>query len=260
MTHATHRFTLLALAGWVLTPIVVLALRAVSLSWRYPQIMPMATASGGAFEALADPRLVAAAATSFWLALATGVLGTVLGFVTARLVTRASGRLQQLTWLGALFLVVAPPLASGVGLQVVMLSLGFGGTVLGVLLAHLVPATGYLTLFAAGILGSMQSGIEDEARTLGASRLQVWTRVLLPQLAPRFAESVVLGALISWGQLALTLLVGGGVVRTLPVELLSLVRSGNDQAGALAALVLSLPPLLGLGLLVRATRRTGAAL
>ena len=259
MTHAKQRLALLALAGWVLTPIAVLALRALSPAWRYPQLMPVATVSGGAFVGLADPRLRSAAVTSLGLALATGVLGTVLGFVAARLVQHSSGRPQQVTWVVALFLVVAPPLASGVGLQVVMLTLGLGGTVLGVLVAHLVPATGYLTLFAAGILGSMHAGIEDEARTLGASRLQVWTRVLLPQLAPRLAESLVLGALVSWGQLALTLLVGGGVVRTLPVEVLSLVRSGNDQAGALAALVLSLPPLLGLGLLTRATRRTGAA-
>ena len=65
---------------------------------------------------------------------------------------------------------------------------------------------------------------------------------------------------MSWGQLALTLLIGGGVVRTLPLELLSFVQSGNDQLGALAALVLTIPPMLPLGVLQVGTRRTGAAL
>ncbi|MGE3958165.1 MAG: ABC transporter permease [Vicinamibacterales bacterium] len=258
MRRATHRWVLLGLVAWVLAPILVLALRAAAPAWRYPQLLPEVFAPVTLLEVLATDRVRSAAITSLWLALAAGAAGSVLGFLIARTVTRASPRLQQVTWAVALFLVVAPPLAVGVGLQVALLALGLGGTAPGVLLAHLVPATGYLTLFAAGILGTLDPGVEDEARTLGASPRQVWFRVLLPQLRPRLAESILLGALVSWGQLAITLLVGGGMVRTLPVEVLSLVRSGNDQAGALAALVLSVPPLLGLGLLVRGTRRTGA--
>lgn len=255
---ARHKWALLGLAGWVMTPIAVLVLRAVSLAWRYPRILPETVSMRGALDGLLHSGVMSAALTSLWLALATGIFGTALGFFTARLATRASAPLQQVAWIVAFFLVIAPPLAAGVGLQVVTLTLGIGGTGPGVLLAHLVPASGYLTLFAAGVLIGMDPAVEDEARTLGASSYQVWSRVLLPQLAPHLAESLVLGALVSWGQLALTMLVGGGVVRTLPVEVLSLVRSGNDQAGALAALVLSLPPALGLGLLTRAARRTGA--
>lgn len=258
MLRVRHRWALLALAGWVLTPIAVLALRAVSPTWRYPQMLSETVEIGGALDGVLRSGVATAALTSLWLALATGILGTVLGFFTARLATRATGRLEQAVMSLAFFLVIAPPLAAGVGLQVVTLTLGIGGTGLGVLLAHLVPASGYLTLFAAGVFINMEPAIEDEARTLGASRYQVWSRVLLPMLAPHLAEGLVLGALVSWGQLALTLLVGGGVVRTLPVEVLSLVRSGNDQAGALAALALSLPPALGLGLLARAARQTGA--
>lgn len=258
--RARDRWMLLVLAIWVLTPIAMLVLRASAPVWRYPHVLPETFAASAVLDQLTGDRVRSAAATSLWLALTTGLLGTALGFAIARMVTRASRRLRQVTWLVALFLVIAPPLAIGVGLQVVLLSLGLGGTGAGVLLAHLVPATGYLTLFAAGIFGGIDPGIEDDARTLGASRWQVWSRVLLPQLSPRLAESIVLGALVSWGQLAITLLVGGGVVRTLPVEVLSLVRSGNDQAGAMAALMLSLPPMLGLGLLTRGTRRTGAVL
>jgi hypothetical protein len=53
--------------------------------------------------------------------------------------------------------------------------------------------------------------------------------------------------------------VGGGLVRTLPVELLSIVQSGNDQIAAFAALVLSVPPMFAVGLLTIGARRTGAS-
>jgi ABC-type spermidine/putrescine transport system permease subunit II len=72
-------------------------------------------------------------------------------------------------------------------------------------------------------------------------------------------EGLVLGGLVSWGQVALTLVVGGGLVRTLPVELLSILQSGNDRVAAIAALILSFPPIIGIGLLTLGARRTGAS-
>ena len=71
-------------------------------------------------------------------------------------------------------------------------------------------------------------------------------------------EALILGGLVSWGQVAITLLVGGGLVRTLPVELMSIVQSGDDRVAALAALMLSMPPMLAIGLLTMGARRTGA--
>ncbi|MEP7305719.1 MAG: ABC transporter permease subunit [Acidobacteriota bacterium] len=252
------RWILMVLGVWVLAPIGLLTLRALTPSWRYPQILPDATGVSAVLAGMSEGRLKSAAVTSLWLAFATGVTGTGLGFLIARMVTRAGRRLRRATLALALFSVIAPPLALGVGLQVVLLSLGFGGSRTGVFLAHLVPATGYLTLFAAGVFASMDRSVEDEARTLGASRRQVWTRVLLPLLRRRLIEGLMLGGLVSWGQLAITLLIGGGVVRTLPVEVLSLVRSGNDQLGSVAALALSVPPMLAIGLLTAGARRTGA--
>jgi putative spermidine/putrescine transport system permease protein len=161
----------------------------------------------------------------------------------------------------ALLCVIAPPIAFGVGLQVVVIGVGLGGTLTGVLIAHLVAATGYLTLFAAGIFsGGFDFSPSDEARTLGASPRQVLLRIEVPVLGRRLGQAAMLGALVSWGQLSITLLVGGGLVRTLPVELLAFLRAGNDQLGAMAAVVLSAPPMVAIGLLAAGTRRTGAML
>jgi putative spermidine/putrescine transport system permease protein len=154
--------------------------------------------------------------------------------------------------------VIAPPIALGVGVQVLALRANLGGTLAGVLFAHLVPATGYLTLFLLGVLGAWDRGAEDEARSLGARPAQVLWRVTLPALRAPLAQAVALGALVSWGQLALTLLVGGGVVRTLPVEVLAFLRAGDDRLAAVAAILLTIPPALAFGMLQRGAQRTGA--
>jgi putative spermidine/putrescine transport system permease protein len=260
MIRRSQRWLLALLALWVLTPVLVLVLRALTQSWRYPQLLPDAADLLPSLPTAAIGRLASAMGTSLWLALATGSVSTLLGFAIARVVARATRSLQRLTTALALFCVVAPPIALGAGLQVAVLGIGLGGTLTGVFLAHLVAATGYLTLFAGGVFASFDFSLDDEARTLGASRRQVLSRVTIPLLKQRLAEAGVLGGLISWGQLAITLLIGGGVVRTLPVELLSLVRAGDDRLGALAALVLSVPPMLAIAALRIGTRRTGPSL
>ena len=254
------RYWLAPLGLWVLSPIVLLILRAFAQSWRYPQILPGAADVLPMLSTVTSGRLTSALVTSLGLALATGPASTVLGFLIARAIAQAGPLFRQATMAVSLFIVIAPPIALGVGLQVAILELGLGGTLTGVFLAHLVPATGYLTLFAVGVFTSFDFSLDDEARTLGASWWQVLSRVTVPLLKGRLGEAVVLGALVSWGQLAITLLIGGGVVRTLPVELLSIVQSGNDQLAALAALVLSVPPVLAIGLLQTGIRRTGASL
>ncbi len=253
-----HGWLAVALVIWTMLPLLTLLLRTTAASWRYPALVPdnilAAPFSSSEFRRVGEGLL-----TSLALASATGPVAAALGFLIARPLIRASRTTRTIATATALFPVVAPPVALGIGLQVLALESGLSGTVTGVWLAHLVPATGYLTLFALAVLSAHDLGIEDEARTLGASQGQVLMRVTVPLLAPRIVEGSVLGALVSWGQLALSLVIGGGLVRTLPIELLSLVGSGNDQHGALAALLLTIPPAVGLGLLQLAVRRTGAA-
>ena len=256
----TQRWLLAVLAIWVLAPVLLLIVRAAGPSWRYPLLLPVAGEALPLLSSAASGRLASAMSTSLCLALMTGPIGSVLGFAIGRAIAQARPLLRRTAMLAALLPVIAPPIALGVGLQVLVLGLGLGGSLAGVLFAHLIPATGYLALFAVGVFSSFDFSIHDEARTLGASRWQVFSRITFPLLRARLVESVVLGALVSWGQLAITLLIGGGVVRTLPVELLSFIQSGNDQLGALAALLLSLPPVLAIGLLQLGTRRTGVSL
>lgn len=239
----------------MLAPVLMLVLRAVARAWPFPLLWPESFAAD-ASTVFVDPRLLTSLATSLALAVGTGVTSSAIGFAIAHALVPAPRRAQAFTLAAALFAVVAPPVALALGLQVALIGLGLDGTLVGVWLAHLVPATGYLAIFAHGVFMAYDFSLHDEARTLGASGWQVFARITWPLLRPRLVEGAVLGALVSWGQLALTLLIGGGLVRTLPVELLAFVRAGDDQLGAAASLVLMLPPLLGLGLLGTATRRT----
>ncbi len=250
-------FPLLALLSILpIGTLIVTALRPASL---YPALwLQDGWSITDSMQVLASPAVWGALGRSLILAVLTGVFGCVIAFFAARTLARATRTVQRVGAALAFLPVIAPPIALGVGVQVFALRLGVGGSMIGVLLAHLIPACGYLTLFLLGVLRSYDDAMEEGAQTLGATAYQVFVRVTLPSLRPQLMAAVVLGALVSWGQLALTLLVGAGVVRTLPVELLSFVRAGDDRLGAAAALLLSVPPLIALSVVQSGVRRTGA--
>lgn len=254
---AGRRWHLLVLAFATQLPLATLVLRATGRSWAFPLILP--ASRGPAEQALDTSRIWSAGVTSVVLALATGMVATAAGVVIGRGILRARRGARRLAAVAAFLPVIVPPVALGVGVQVLFLRVGLGSTWLGVWFAHLVPAVGYVTLYFLGSLSLDDAARDEAARTLGASPWQAWWRVTLPALRRRVTEAIVLGALVSWGQLALTLLVGGGIVRTLPVELLAIIRSGDDHLAAVAALLLTVPPLLALGALRGGAETTGVA-
>ena len=175
------------------------------------------------------------------------MLASRLGLPVGRAIARLRGWRRHLGAAAAFLPVAAPPIALAVGLQYSFLRLGLGGTHAGVLLAHLVPALGYSALFFLGIFAAYDERYEEEARSLGATRRQVLLRVTLPLLRRPLVEAFVLGFLVSWAQVPLTLVVGQGLVTTLSVEVLAYVQAGQDRIAATAAPPPRPPPARGDG-------------
>lgn len=248
-----------ALALGVLAPLLVLLVASVGRAWFWPALLPPEL-TGESWRAALAPRarLGAAAATSVGLAFGTGLVSMVLALPIGRALARLRGPWRHVAAGLAFLPVAAPPIALGIGLQVTLLSIGLGGTAAGVLLAHSVPAVGYGALYLLGALSAYDERVEDAARTLGAAPRQVLRHVTLPLLRRPLLEVFALAWLVSWAQVPLTLLVGAGAVRTLPVEVLSFVSAGQDRWASTGALLLVAPALVALAALRVAVRRTAA--
>jgi putative spermidine/putrescine transport system permease protein len=72
----------------------------------------------------------------------------------------------------------------------------------------------------------------------------VFVRITLPAVAPGLAVAALFAFLISWGEYILTLLVGGGSVKTLPLLLYAYLGSTDTPVAAALGLALVLPPVL----------------
>ncbi len=258
-TRALPRVGLaVALAIGAILPLAFLVVLSVSAEWFYPALLPgQWTSANWNFLGRGGAVIFSSLGTSAALALSAGFASSIAGLFAGREIARLQGWRRRFAVALAFLPVAVPPLALSIGLQYSLLRSGMGGRFIGVLFAHVVPALGYTTLFFAGIFAVFDWRVEDEARSLGANRFDVLRRVTLPLLRRPLVEAFALGFLVSWAQVPLTLLIGQGLVNTLPLELMSYVSAGQDHLAATAGVILTIPPLALLivaGLAVRRLR------
>jgi len=254
---AWHRVALLLLVLSSLLPLLVLVVQSLGVSWRWPLLLPEAYTTA-AWRSITQAALGRSLLTSAALGVSTAVTAVLVALPVGRALATLRAPWRHVAAALVFLPVAAPPIALGAGLQVAALQLGIGGTFTAVWLAHCVPAVGYASLLFLGVFGARTAHDEEAARSLGATRRQVWRHVLLPTLHGPVRDALAICFLVSWAQVALTLVIGGGAVRALPIEVLALVRAGQDRDAAVGALLLVLPAMAALSALRMGARRTAA--
>jgi putative spermidine/putrescine transport system permease protein len=142
--------------------------------------------------------------------------------------------------------VIVPPLCVAMGLHLWFIRLGLAETTAGVIGVHLTFSLPYAIFVLWGVFANYNPDFEAQARSLGASRLRVVTRVMLPMVLPGISVAALFAFLLSWSQYLSTLIIGGGHLMTLPVLLFALMGSGDRPVAAAVSLVFVAPALVAL--------------
>jgi molybdate transport system permease protein len=188
------------------------------------------------------------------------VLGVPLAFVQARVVYPGRRVVRALTLLP----LVLPPVVGGIALLLALGRRGLVGQylddvgvhlpfhVMGAVLAETFVAMPFLVLTLEGAFRSTDRGLEEAARTLGASRWRVFRRVTLPLVRP----SLIAGALLCWaralGEFGATIAFAGnfpGKTQTLPLFVYVSLEGPHPDAAIVLSLILlavSLAVLVGM--------------
>jgi molybdate transport system permease protein len=227
-------------------------------------ILPLAglvlrTPWGDAARALASADTLEALRLSLVASLSATALAVVLGVPLAWIYARVEfpGRsvLRALTTLP----MVLPPVVGGIALLLAFgrrgllggwlydaFGLTFPFTTAGVVMAETFVAMPFLVLTVEAGLRSMDRRYEEAARTLGARRWTVFTRVTMPLVAP----SLLAGATLCWaralGEFGATITFAGnfpGVTQTMPLAVYLLLET-DPQSSFVLSLVLLLVSLV----------------
>lgn len=178
-------------------------------------------------------------------ALAVGVLillGSLTGYVIARSTSRWS------TWLYYTFLVaiVLPTQLGTVPLYIGARTLGLTGSVWGMVILYggmLLPLAIFLY---AGFFRGLGTEYEEAATIDGATRTQIFFRIVLPLMSPATGTVAILAGLIIWNDFFTSLIfLGGSDNQTLPVTMYYYIGSLVSQWNQIFAIVIiSMIPIL----------------
>jgi molybdate transport system permease protein len=247
-------------------PIAVVLLAAIGAAFFILPLLGLLVRSpwADALRSLGAPETLEALKLSLIASLSATALALVLGIPLAWLYARVEFAGRDLLRALTILPMVLPPVVGGIALLLAFGRRGLVGswldstfgvtlpfTTAGVVMAETFVAMPFLIITVEAGLRSMDRRYEEAARTLGAGRWRVFTRVTLPLIGP----SLFAGAVLCWaralGEFGATITFAGnfpGVTQTMPLAVYLLFET-NQQAFyilSLLLLLISLAVLVGM--------------
>jgi putative spermidine/putrescine transport system permease protein len=157
-------------------------------------------------------------------------VAVVIGVPAAYVLARRTFPGKRLAMLAFVLPVLLPPIAYGIPLATALYRLQLANTLVGVILANLVPSVPFVVLTMTPFIEQIDQKIESAARVCGANTLRVFTRVLMPLLLPGILAAAVLVLVRTVGMFELTFLTAGADSQTLVVALFNSVSGAGIRA------------------------------
>jgi len=206
-----------------------------------------------------DPAWWGSMVQSLLVAVATTLLTLLLAVPAAYALARS--RLPGRGGLQGLFmmLMLVPVIVLGLGLYLQFSSWGLLDTTAGIILAHIMLTTPYIMVSVLSGLKHSDIALETVAAIMGASRVTIFFRVVLPQLKAAIAVGALFAFLMSLDEVVVAYFLTGTQTMTLPVKMFSSIRwELTPVLAAVSTLLTVLSLLIALGI-IALQRKTEAS-
>jgi sulfate transport system permease protein len=263
--HLTLGYALLYLSLIVLIPLSALVFKTFTLSW--PQF----------WEAVAAPRVMASYRLTFGASLIAALVNLVFGLLVAWVLVRYKFAGKRIVDALVDLPFALPTAVAGISLTALLAGNGWIGEILeplgielafkpaGVVIALIFIGLPFVVRTVQPVLEDTEKELEEAAMSLGATRLQTFTKVILPSIMPALLTGFAMAFARAIGEYGSVIFIAGNV--PMVSEITPLVIIGKleqyDLAGATAValvmLVISFFMLLVInGLQAWQRRRAGA--
>ncbi|MFJ7738148.1 sulfate ABC transporter permease subunit CysT [Lysinibacillus sp. NPDC097287] len=231
--HLSLGYTMLYVSLLVLLPLSMIFINTMSLSW------------ADFIDIVSDPRAVASYKLSFGTALAAGLLNVVFGTIIAWVLVRYHFPLKRIID-GLVDLPFALPTAvAGIALTSLYAPNGWIGqffdfkiafTPLGIIIALTFIGLPFVVRTVQPVLQNISSEVEEASASLGATRLQTFTKVIFSELAPAILTGFSLAFARALGEYGSVVFIAGNMpMKTEITPLIIMTKLEQyDYAGATA--------------------------
>lgn len=254
-------FTVLYLSLVVLVPLAAAFVKTATMSW--PEFVETVTA----------PRVLASYRLTFGASFVAAILNAVFGLLVAWVLVRYRFPGKRIVDALVDLPFALPTAVAGIALTAIYASNGWIGslleplgikvafTPLGVLVALTFIGLPFVVRTVQPVLEDLEPEIEEAAATLGATRVQIFLRVILPTLTPALLTGFALALARAIGEYGSVIFIAGNMPMVSEITPLIIITKLEqyDYAGATALavvmLLISFTLLLAINLLQWWTRR-----
>ena len=261
----TLGYTLFYLSVIVLIPLSALVFTSFSLSW------------GQFWTAVASPRVLASYRLTFGASFLAALVNLVFGLLIAWVLVRYRFPGKRIVDALVDLPFALPTAVAGIALTSLLADNGWVGSLLaplgiqlafkpaGIVVALIFISLPFVVRTVQPVLEDTERELEEAATSLGATRWQVFTKVLLPSIAPALLTGFAMAFARAVGEYGSVIFIAGNV--PMVSEITPLIIIGKleqyDTAGATAVAVVMLVMSFALLLLINALqawqrRRAGA--
>jgi putative spermidine/putrescine transport system permease protein len=207
---------LVAIAGFIylVLPVVVVVIMSFSSS-RYLVFPPPGFSIEWYQKFLQDPVWIRSTLNSFALGCSVAALAGAIGTLAAYGLVRGHPPARKTIAAFLLSPIIIPVIVSAISLYGFFVTIGIAGGFLGMLAAHTVLATPFVTIAVVASLQRLDPSIERAAASLGAGPTRVFLTITLPNIIPGVVSGALFAFITSFDELVLAMFVGGQTV-TLP--------------------------------------------
>ena len=190
-------------------------------------------------EVLQDTRLLIIVLNTIVIALLSAAIATIIGVLGALSIMYVKNKRAKNTMMSLNnVLIVSPDVIIGASFLILFTMVGIKLGFTSVLLSHIAFGIPIVVIMVLPKLQEMSPTLVDAALDLGASRLEVVRKVIIPYITPGIFAGFFMALTYSLDDFAVTFFVTGNGFSTLSVEIYSLARRGVSlEINALSTLL-----------------------
>lgn len=236
--NKVNKITLVIVGICILLPILNLIIWAFTERWAWPDLLPQ-TYSLRAIKEIFSRKyeMIQLFLSSILLSLVVAILSVLIGLMTSRAFVLYDFKYKKQLYFATILPFLIPSTVFAMGIHVIFIKWGLSNSVLGVIIVHLIYSLPYATRLLMDGTMAVGNKLEEQAKVLGANTFQAFTKVTLPILSPVILSALSMSYIVSFSQYFLTLLIGGGKVKTFAIVMFPYLSGGDRNMASVYSLV-----------------------
>lgn len=224
------------LVALVVIPIVSIFIQSLILRYDYKSILPDVISVDN-FKKFFTTNYLKLLLSSVLMSIVSAIITIVISLPIANILPNISMRHRTTLYVILLAPILVPQFVYFYGIQNVFAKIGIINTHLGVILSHIIVMMPYAIINLSNDIALYGKKYEEVAFVMGVSDYRLYKDIMLPLIKGTLINTLGLLFIISFSQYFITLMIGGGVVKTYATYIFPLILGNDRNFAAKAAFI-----------------------